>query len=46
VDSAHDVVVRSGHEVVYELTDEDWGVRRFFVKEPSGVIVNVMTHVA
>jgi hypothetical protein len=31
---------------VYELTDEEWGVRRFFVKEPSGVIVNVMAHVS
>jgi catechol 2,3-dioxygenase-like lactoylglutathione lyase family enzyme len=46
VDGAHDSVVRAGHEVVYELTDEEWGVRRFFVKEPSGVIVNVMAHVS
>ncbi len=45
VDSAHEAVVRAGHEVVYRLTDEEWGVRRFFVKEPSGVIINVMAHV-
>jgi catechol 2,3-dioxygenase-like lactoylglutathione lyase family enzyme len=45
VDDAHEAVVRAGHEVVYTLTDEEWGVRRFFVKDPSGVIVNVMAHV-
>jgi hypothetical protein len=26
------------------LTDEPWGVRRFFVRDPNGVIVNVMEH--
>jgi hypothetical protein len=29
---------------VYPLTDEEWGVRRFFVSDPGGVIVNVMSH--
>ena len=45
VDGAHQAVVQAGHEVVYELTNEEWGVRRFFVKEPSGTIVNVLAHV-
>ena len=45
VDSVHDAVSRSGHEIVYPLTDEEWGVRRFFVRDPGGVIVNVMAHV-
>jgi catechol 2,3-dioxygenase-like lactoylglutathione lyase family enzyme len=44
VDVAYDVVMRGGHEVVYPLTDEEWGVRRFFVRDPGGVIVNVMSH--
>jgi catechol 2,3-dioxygenase-like lactoylglutathione lyase family enzyme len=35
---------RAGHEIVYPLTDEPWGVRRFFVRDPNGVIVNVMEH--
>jgi hypothetical protein len=30
---------------VYPLTNEPWGVRRFFVKDPSGTIVNVLSHV-
>jgi catechol 2,3-dioxygenase-like lactoylglutathione lyase family enzyme len=45
VDVVHDEAMRAGHEVVYPLTDEEWGVRRFFVKDPGGVVVNVMSHV-
>jgi hypothetical protein len=29
---------------VYPLTDEPWGVRRFFVRDPNGMIVNVVSH--
>jgi len=29
---------------VYPLTDEPWGVRRFFVRDPNGVVLNVMSH--
>ena len=46
VEVAHEAVVRSGREIVYPMTDEEWGVRRFFVKDPGGVVVNVMSHVA
>jgi catechol 2,3-dioxygenase-like lactoylglutathione lyase family enzyme len=46
VDSAHDAASRAGHEIVHPLTDEEWGVRRFFVKDPGGVVVNVTSHVA
>src|SRR5690606_40614881 len=31
----------SGAEIVRELRDEDWGVRRFFVRDPTGRVVNV-----
>lgn len=31
-------------EIVYDLTDEPWGVRRFHVRDPNGVLVNVLTH--
>jgi predicted enzyme related to lactoylglutathione lyase len=33
-----------GYELVYDITNEPWGVRRFFVKDPNGVTVNLMTH--
>ena len=29
---------------VYPLTDEPWGVRRFFTRDPNGVVVNVLSH--
>ena len=28
----------------HALTDEDWGLRRFFVRDPNGAIVNVTQH--
>jgi uncharacterized glyoxalase superfamily protein PhnB len=44
VDAVHAEAVRRGAEVVYPLTDEPWGVRRFFVRDPNGVVVNVMNN--
>lgn len=44
VDAAHAAVLRRGLRVVYPLTDEPWGVRRFFVEDPGGTIVNVLAH--
>ena len=32
--------------IVYPLTDEPWGVRRFFVVDPNGTILNIMSHVS
>ena len=26
------------------LTDEPWGVRRFFVREPGGLVLNILGH--
>ena len=36
--------VAAGYEIVYALAEEPWGVRRFFVRDPNGAIVNVMQH--
>jgi catechol 2,3-dioxygenase-like lactoylglutathione lyase family enzyme len=44
VDSVHAEAVRRGLEIVHPLTDEPWGVRRFFVKDPNGVVLNVASH--
>ena len=45
VDAVHAEAVRRGDEVVYPLTDEPWGVRRFFLRDPNGVVLNVMRHI-
>ena len=44
VDSAHDAAVAAGLRIVHPLTDEQWGVRRFFFVDPSGNVVNVLSH--
>jgi catechol 2,3-dioxygenase-like lactoylglutathione lyase family enzyme len=44
VDAAHAKAVALGLQIVYPLTDEPWGVRRFFVTDPNGVIINVLSH--
>ncbi len=44
VDAIHAEAVRRGVPVVYPLTDESWGVRRFFLRDPNGIVINVMCH--
>lgn len=44
VDTAHAEAVRRGAEIVRPLTDEPWGVRRFFVRGPTGTVINVLSH--
>jgi uncharacterized glyoxalase superfamily protein PhnB len=44
VDAIHAEAVRRGAEIVYPLTDEAWGVRRFFVRDPNGIVLNIMCH--
>lgn len=44
VDAVHAEAVRRGLEIVHPLTDESWGVRRFFVEDPDGNIVNILSH--
>jgi catechol 2,3-dioxygenase-like lactoylglutathione lyase family enzyme len=44
VDQVHQRAVERGFEIVYPLTDEPWGVRRFFVVDPNGTIINVLSH--
>jgi catechol 2,3-dioxygenase-like lactoylglutathione lyase family enzyme len=44
VDAAHAAAVQRGLRIVYALRDEPWGVRRFFVEDPGGTIVNVLAH--
>ncbi|MCA9249012.1 MAG: VOC family protein [Planctomycetales bacterium] len=44
VDAVHAKAEELGLPIVYPLTNEPWGVRRFFVKDPNGVIINVMSH--
>jgi catechol 2,3-dioxygenase-like lactoylglutathione lyase family enzyme len=31
-------------EIAYDIVDEPWGVRRFYVRDPFGKIVNILSH--
>ncbi len=44
VDHAHSRVHDRGLRIVYPLTTEPWGVRRFFVEDPNGRVINVLAH--
>jgi catechol 2,3-dioxygenase-like lactoylglutathione lyase family enzyme len=44
VDAVHARARALGHAIAYDLTDEPWGVRRFFVRDPAGTLVNVLSH--
>lgn len=40
----HRRVVAAGVAVEYGVVDEPWGVRRFFVRDPFGRLVNILEH--
>ena len=44
VDAVHARAVERGLEIAYSLRDEEWGVRRFMLREPSGTLINVVSH--
>ena len=47
VDNVDEVYRRAkeiGCKVVHDLTDEPWGVRRFFISDPTGKLLNVLSH--
>lgn len=44
VDEALERVRAAGFEVEYGPADEPWDVRRFFVRDPFGRLVNILSH--
>ncbi|NKR75263.1 glyoxalase [Rhodococcus hoagii] len=44
VDAAYAEAQAAGYEIVYPLTTEPWGVRRFFVRAPDGNVLNIVRH--
>ena len=44
VDALHTRALAEGLCIEHPPTDEPWGVRRFFVRTPGGVVVNVLAH--
>lgn len=46
VDALYTKAVAAELDIVYPITDEPWGVRRFFVSDPNGMIINIVSHQA
>lgn len=44
VDAIYQKVKELGHPIEYEITDEPWGVRRFYTHDPTGKLLNVLAH--
>jgi catechol 2,3-dioxygenase-like lactoylglutathione lyase family enzyme len=44
VEEVHAKAIARGLQIVYPLTQEPWGVRRFFVADPNGVVINIVSH--
>jgi catechol 2,3-dioxygenase-like lactoylglutathione lyase family enzyme len=45
VDEVHAQAIRHSLEIGYPLTDEPWGVRLFFVVDPNGTVLNILSHI-
>ena len=44
LDAVHARALGAGFAVVYGPTNEPWGVRRFYVRDPFGNLVNILMH--
>jgi catechol 2,3-dioxygenase-like lactoylglutathione lyase family enzyme len=44
LEAAHGRVVAAGLPLEYGPADEPWGVRRFFVRDPCGRLLNILAH--
>jgi catechol 2,3-dioxygenase-like lactoylglutathione lyase family enzyme len=45
IDEVHQRAVAAGFRVEYGPTIESWGVRRFYVRDPFGRLVNILAHI-
>lgn len=46
LDEVHRRVIAGRFEVEYGPVTEPWGVRRFYVRDPFGRLLNILAHVA
>ena len=44
VDAALEGMKTAGFAIEYGPADEPWGVRRFYVRDPFGRLVNILSH--
>ena len=44
-DAALEAMKRAGFPIEYGPVNEPWGVRRFYVRDPFGKLINILAHV-
>ena len=44
VDLAYELMQKAGFKIEYGIVNETWGVRRFYVRDPFGKLVNILAH--
>lgn len=44
VDEAFKKMQEAGFPIIYGLTNEPWGVRRFYTRDPFGKLINILSH--
>lgn len=44
VDTVYIRMKEAGFSIEYGPTDEPWGVRRFYVRDPFGKLINILQH--
>jgi len=44
LDEALSAVVKAGYAIEYGPASEPWGVRRFYVRDPFGKLLNILQH--
>lgn len=44
VDEVYSRAKEQGVQIVYSITNEPWEVRRFFIKDPNGATLNILSH--
>ena len=45
VDAVYARAKSLGHSIPYDITNEPWGVRRFYLLDPTGKTLNVLSHI-
>ena len=44
VEATYQKATDMGLTIEYDLTEEPWGVRRFYVRDPAGKLLNILSH--
>lgn len=45
IDQVYERMQTAGFNITYQMVEEPWGVRRFYVEDPFGKLVNVLEHI-